>query len=161
MAKLRFLPEWVREQDGDIRCGEELVIEYDPIRLPARKNRRKSTVSANIIFHPSRAMLREPVTPDHAEISVPSGVTAIELWFDRTDSAGETSYDSRFGENYWLPVAPAVDSSPPGDDHPEVPTPAPTPPITPTGTIPAPRTPTRQTVAKPAPPRSARARSRK
>lgn len=104
MAKLRFLSDWAHEQDGDIRCGEELVIEYDAARLPATRSKRKARVSANIVFHPSRQVLTASVDPEPAAVRVPPGVTTIELWFDRTDSSGAVAYDSHFGQNYWLPV---------------------------------------------------------
>lgn len=127
MAKLRFLSDWAHEQDGDIRCGEELVIEYDVARLPTTRSKRKARVSANIVFHPSRQALTTSVDPEPAEVTIPPGVTTIELWFDRTDSSGAVVYDSHFGHNYWLPVrageeiqtsAPVLASAPFPTDEP-------------------------------------------
>ena len=92
---------------------------YDPARFPHEDPRTPAGASCDIVGyarflpggqtrHAALATLGDgnsPV-PDNgsvdvaAEVPVPPETEAVEHWFRRTDAAGGTDWDSRFGENY-------------------------------------------------------------
>jgi Family of unknown function (DUF6209) len=120
VGSLKFLSDWSHEQDGDIRPGEALSIEYASERLPrcraSRYGRDAWSIIAGIRFHPSGqeqngsvvaqgksgAMVAASLT-----VEVPSDATKIELWFKNTDDNGCVAWDSRYGQDYWFDVTPA------------------------------------------------------
>jgi hypothetical protein len=120
VASLKFLSDWSFEQDGDIRPGEALSIEYDVKRLPrcraSRYGRDTWSIIASIRFHPNGQEKDDPVVAVKNSgatvaapltVAVPSDATKIELWFKNTDSNGCVDWDSRYGRNYWFDVTPA------------------------------------------------------
>ncbi|HEV7450896.1 MAG TPA: DUF6209 family protein [Pseudonocardiaceae bacterium] len=111
MATVRFLSDWSQQQTGDIRAGEPLQIEYDPQRLPRCRSSRYGqpawSIAAYLRFHPGGQEQSGRVAPgsDPLEVKVPSDATKIEMWFNNTDQTGCTTWDSRYGQNYWLDTA--------------------------------------------------------
>jgi hypothetical protein len=118
-ALLAFLSDWRHHQDGEITAGGSLVVHYDPARFPHEDPASVGSASCDIIGyvrflpggelrHAALATLGDgnsPLPDDGstsvaAEIPVPPETEAVELWFQRTDAAGATEWDSRFGENY-------------------------------------------------------------
>jgi len=110
MATLRFLAGWLQEQVGDIRAGEPLQIEYDPERLLACRAYRYGqpawSIAAYLRFHPGGQEQSGRLVPGPLEVIVPSDTTQVEMWFNNTDHTGCIAWDSRYGQNYWINVAP-------------------------------------------------------
>ena len=110
-ATVRFLADWSQQQVGDIRAGESLQIEYDPDRLPHCRSSRYGqpawSIAAFLRFHPGgqEESGRVEPGPGRLEVKVPSDTTKVEMWFHNTDQTGCTSWDSRYGQNYWLDTA--------------------------------------------------------
>lgn len=108
MATVRFASDWSQQQVGDIRDGEPLRIEYDPQRLPHCRSSRYGqpawSIAAYLRFHPDGQEESGRVAPgsEPFEVTVPNGTKKIELWFANTDQSGCRSWDSRYGQNYWL-----------------------------------------------------------
>jgi hypothetical protein len=111
MATVRFLSDWSQQQVGDIRAGEPLQIEYNPERLPQCRSSRYGqpawSIAAYLRFHPGGQEKSGRVAPgsEPLEVKVPSDATKIEIWFNNTDQTGCTTWDSRYGQNYWLATA--------------------------------------------------------
>jgi uncharacterized protein DUF6209 len=119
VGSLNFLSDWSHEQNGDIRPGESLSIEYASERLgrcrASRYGQDAWSITAGMRFHPngreqsgavttrdqSGAVVAAPLT-----VEVPIDATKIELWFQNTDNTGCVSWDSRYGQNYWFDVVP-------------------------------------------------------
>lgn len=125
MGKVRFSPDWSYDQHGDIRAGEQLLIEYDRSRFrepPEWIKLRQQAAGAHFYLRPERW----PVTvyarfhPDGQEkafpmesygksaervLDMPIGTNKIELWFQFTVYWSEcAAWDSRYGQNYWFDV---------------------------------------------------------
>ena len=122
-ALLAFLSDWRELQQGEITAGGSLVVHYDPARFPVEDPAGVGALSCDIIGyarflpggelrHAALATLGDgnsPVPDDGslsvaAEIPVPPETEGVELWFQRTDAAGATEWDSRFGANYRFDV---------------------------------------------------------
>ena len=127
---LRFFTGWRAVQEGAIRPGGALVVDYDPDRLSVCRRRFREldiwNVTAYIRFHPGGQLHEQSVLeairagpggsgpvvnhrPRLIEIAVPMDATRVELWF-HTFSEWPTGglcseWDSRFGQNYWFDVA--------------------------------------------------------
>ena len=105
MGRVRFLFDWSHEQDGDIRAGEQLWIEYDRSRFrePPELIRLRQQAAAAHFYLPSE---RWPIIvyarfyPDGQEkafpmeiygksveggLNIPTGANKIELWFQYAD----------------------------------------------------------------------------
>jgi hypothetical protein len=108
MGNVKFLSDWSHEQDGEIRPGEPLTIEYAGERLARCRARRYGQdtwgIAAYLRFHPSGAEQQGQVAPTPLTVQVPVGATQIEVWFHNTDSTGCSTWDSRYGQNYWFDV---------------------------------------------------------
>jgi hypothetical protein len=108
MATVRFLSDWTHQQSGDIRPGESLRLEYDPVRLPQHRAQRHGqkawSISAHLCFHPGGQTQAGDVSLGPLEVSVPANTSRIELWFHNTDHTGGSAWDSRYCQNYWLDV---------------------------------------------------------
>jgi hypothetical protein len=113
VATVRFLPDWSQQQAGNIRAGEPLRIDYDPQRLPHCRSYRYGRPSWSIVaylrFHPGgqEESGRVAPGPELLTVTVPSDAKKIEIWFHNTDQSGCTSWDSQYGQNYWLDTAPS------------------------------------------------------
>lgn len=109
MITVRFLSDWSQQQSGDIRPGESFQLEYDVARLPTHRAERYGkkawSINAHLRFHPGGQEHAGEVSSGPLEVAVPAGTTQIELWFHNTDHTGGSAYDSRYGQNYSLPVA--------------------------------------------------------
>jgi hypothetical protein len=109
MATVRYLLDWSHQQSGEIRPGETLRIEYDIQRLPhcraERYGQKAWSIIAQLRFHPGRQEGAGDVSSGECDVSVPANTTQIELWFKNTDHTGCSTWDSRYGQNYWLNVA--------------------------------------------------------
>ena len=125
-ALLAFLSDWRELQQGEITAGGSLLVHYDPARFPVEDPTGVGSLSCDIIgyarFLPGGELRRaalvglgagnSPVPDDGsisvaAEITVPPESEHVELWFQRTDAAGATEWDSRFGQNYRFGVVRA------------------------------------------------------
>lgn len=112
MGSLKFLPDWSHQQDGDIRPGESLTIEYSSGRARCRSSRYGRdawSVVAYMRFHPGGEEQQVQVAPTSETVQVPIDATQIELWFHNTDAAGCVAWDSRYGQNYWFDVTSTAD----------------------------------------------------
>jgi hypothetical protein len=109
MATVRFLSDWSHQQDGAIRPGESLRLEYDTARLCECRAKRYGqdawNISANFRFHPDGQDQSGDLSSGSLDINVPANTTQIELWFYNSDHTGCSAWDSRYGQNYWLDVA--------------------------------------------------------
>ena len=111
MVTVRFLSDWSQQQDGDIRAGAALRIDYDPQRLPHCRSYRYGqpswSIAAYLRFYPGGQERSGCVAPvlQPWEVTVPNDAKKIEIWFNNTDQTGCTAWDSRYGQNYWLEVA--------------------------------------------------------
>lgn len=124
--------EWHKQQGeeltGTLEQSSTLQIIYDPARLPFIRLTRNGLpawgIDATVRFHPgvetyaagvvknlaeSGSGPRIPVDPVPApmNVMVPPDAMAVEMWFANTDIYGATSWDSRYGQNYWFQVAQA------------------------------------------------------
>lgn len=110
VGSVRFLSDWSHEQNGDIRPGEPLVIEYAIDRLPrcraSRYGQDAWNIAASMRFHPNGQEHNDAVKSGSLKMDVPIDATKIELWFHNTDHTGCSTWDSRYGQNYWLDVTP-------------------------------------------------------
>jgi hypothetical protein len=108
MVTARFLSDWSHPLSGDIRPGESLRIEYDPARLPScraeRYGQKAWSITAHLRFHPGGEEQVGDVSSGPFDVDVPANTSQIELWFHNTDHTGCGSWDSRYGQNYWLSV---------------------------------------------------------
>lgn len=113
MAKVRFLSDWSQRQEGDIRSGESLLIDYGE-RFPHPRGEfivgyatmeRGWRITGRVRFHP-HGQEENFWVPNNgsATLGVPIGAEKIELWFKKTDPTGQVSWDSRYGQNYWFDV---------------------------------------------------------
>lgn len=118
MGSLKFLSDWSHEQNGDIRPGESLSIEYASERLQCCRHSRYGQdawdIIADIRFHPNgresgAVMVRESgaMVATSLIVDVPVDALKIELWFMNTDHTGCVAWDSRYGQNYWFDVTRA------------------------------------------------------
>ena len=104
---------------GHIRPGAALVVEYDPARLPPSPDvpSAASEIVCHVRFQPGGQEHSGPV--GHGEgglaaggaaghgsfaVSVPRDAVVVELWFERRGSDMTIGWDSRYGQNYSLPV---------------------------------------------------------
>jgi len=107
VATVHFLSDWSQRQDGDIRAGGPLRIEYDPERLPHCRSYRygqpSRSIAAYLRFYPGGQEQSGRVAPVSQpwEIAVPNDAKKIEIWFNNTDQTGCITWDSRYGQNYW------------------------------------------------------------
>jgi Family of unknown function (DUF6209) len=108
MATIRFLSDWSQEQDGDIRAGEPLQIQYDADRLPVCRSSRYGQPAWSIVaflrFHPGGHEQSGSVASGPLTVNVPDDATNIEVWFLNSDQTGCIAWDSRYGQNYWFDV---------------------------------------------------------
>jgi hypothetical protein len=127
VAVIRFLPDWRIIQEGDIRSGGKLIIDYDTGRLPNYRRQRREAVfwqvQIFVKFHPGGQLeVGSPLEPmrsgDHGPVIgyrpkpyallVPPDALRIELWFytsDREIGGDSEAWDSQYGQNYWFDVA--------------------------------------------------------
>ena len=111
VATVHFLSDWSQQQVGDIRAGEPLLIDYDPQRLPHCRSYRHGQPSWSVVvylrFHPGGQTESGRVAPgpELFKVTVPGDARKIEIWFNNTDQSGCSSWDSQYGQNYWLDTA--------------------------------------------------------
>ena len=109
MTTVRFLPQWQHEQDGDLRPGGTLRVEYDVGRLNCCRSERYGqaawSIAAYVRFHPDEKVQSAAVSTGPAEFTIPANTTRVEMWFHNTDQTGCTAWDSRYGLNYSFDVA--------------------------------------------------------
>jgi hypothetical protein len=122
-AILSFLPKWEQQQDGDIKAGDEIVIEYSRERIYEWPRHPPWNWEhwAHICFHPGgkyevRSFKYHPEPSPNivyrpVYIMVPAEANRLELWFEhRLHYYAEQTWkqniiwDSRFGQNYWFEV---------------------------------------------------------
>ena len=110
VGNLKFRSDWSHEQDGYIRPGEPLSIEYAIERLPQCRASRYGQDAWNLVattrFHPGGEEQQGSVAKRFLTVDVPVGTKRIEMWFNNTDHVGCVAWDSRFGQNYWFDVTP-------------------------------------------------------
>ena len=111
---MKFLPDWSSEQNGDIRPGESLSIEYASERLPrcraSRYGQDAWSITAGMRFHPNGQEQNGAVVAASLTVKVPTDATKIELWFKNTDTTGCVAWDSRYGQNYWFDITTGLTS---------------------------------------------------
>ena len=110
-ASLSFKTGWVTEQFGAPRSGAQLVVAYDPARLPDCRGSKYGFEAWNIRLHyrfddgPEQvAMLTETSgtvqVPVPAVLDAPADAAGVEMWFENQSYSGCRAWDSRFGDNY-------------------------------------------------------------
>lgn len=108
MSTLRFLSDWSQKQIGDIRPGTPLRIEYDGQRLPHCRSERYGrpawNIAAYLRFHPGGETQSGAVSGGALDVDVPGDATRIELWFHNSDQTGCSTWDSNYGQNYWVEI---------------------------------------------------------
>jgi len=111
MATVSFSSDWSHQQSGDIRSGKPLQIEYATERLcqcrAERYGQKAWSIRVNLRFHPSGQEQAGDVSSGACQVNVPANTSRIELWFNNTDHTGCSTWDSRYGQNYWLDVKAA------------------------------------------------------
>jgi len=125
-ATLQFLVGWEHRQQGQIRPGGKLVVEFDPARLPhCRQSSHGAQVwdiEVGMIFHPGgqwfggsvMKKVRMPesgpivsLEPQPYEVTVPADAAHVEMWFKNYTTIGGRgceTWDSRYCQNYWFGV---------------------------------------------------------
>ena len=125
-ATLQFLVGWKQSQQGQIRPGVKLVVEFDPARLPQCRQSSHGAqvwdIDVGMIFHPGgqrfdgsvMKKVRMPnngpivsLEPQPYEVTVPADATHVEMWFHNYTTIGHgcEAWDSRYCQNYWFTVA--------------------------------------------------------
>lgn len=110
-ASLSFKTDWVTEVLGSPRAGAQLVVSYDPARLPDCRGTKYGHDAWNIRVHyrfdggPAQtAMLTQAEgnvqVPVPAVLAVPAGAGEVEMWFENQSYFGCQAWDSVFGANY-------------------------------------------------------------
>ncbi len=108
---LRFNADFSTRVEGDLAGADTVVVGYALERLPRCRQGYNGLPTWEILaFYrfDGGAVHSTPVTaPDGsgrvsspAELKVPPGAQALELWFKNTDRAGCVDWDSRYGQNY-------------------------------------------------------------
>ncbi|MBV9925546.1 MAG: hypothetical protein JOZ96_11055 [Acidobacteria bacterium] len=125
-ATIQFLVGWQQRQQGQIRPGGKLVIEFDPARLPQCRQSSHGAqvwdIQVGMIFHPGgqwfvgsvMKKVRMPesgpivsLEPQPYEVTVPADATHVEMWFKNYTNIGGhgcEAWDSRYCQNYWFGV---------------------------------------------------------
>ena len=126
-AILVFLSGWHTVQHGSIRPGGQLVIVYEPERLPHCRLRHRGadffSIVVHVRFHPGgqrdAGSLLEDFWNQYGDIGkrpaafdvlVPLDAQEVEMWFHnwhydyRSDYRRCDAWDSRYGQNYHFPV---------------------------------------------------------
>ena len=103
-------------QHGALVPGGELVVEYDPLRLPqcfgsTYMGQRDWDTLAHVRFQPGGERIEASVLdcPDAAcavpgtlpvTVDIPAGATGAELWFSTSGRTCGVHWDSNYGDNY-------------------------------------------------------------
>lgn len=117
-ATLQFLIGWEQRQQGQIRSGGRLVVEFDPARLPQCRQSSHGAqvwdIEVGMIFHPGGqwfvgSVMKKILMPEHGpivslepqpyEVTVPSDATHVEMWFKNYTTIGGhgcEAWDSRY-----------------------------------------------------------------
>ena len=119
-AVVTFLADWQEHRDADPTAGGRLVLAYDPLRLAPAVD-AKLAVVGYAHFLPGGQLRTVPLSESvpqasangdgparlaAGDVAVPEDAEAVELWFEASSGNGPR-WDSRFGQNYRLAVAPA------------------------------------------------------
>ena len=106
---VKFASQWQHEQDGALRPGGTLRIEYDLARLTCCRSERYGraawSIAAYVRFHPEQQAQSADVSKGAAELTIPANTTRVEMWFHNTDQTGCSAWDSNYGLNYSFDVA--------------------------------------------------------
>jgi hypothetical protein len=122
-ATLHFWTGWSTSLRGHIRPGGRLTIDYELDRLPICRGHREGapawSIIGHVMFHPGGQLYNgtlvqhfvgDPlrvVNPPRMipfGVPVPTDAAQVEMWFQNTDASGCTTWDSSYGQNYWLDV---------------------------------------------------------
>jgi len=131
-ATIEFTPGQEIET-GDITQNSAFSIIYDPARLPNIRNYHNGMpawdITANLRFHPGlesyngsvvqktdttngNIRVLSPPRPLPLSVQVPTDAMGLEIWFLNSGMYGDKAWDSRYGQNYWFPVAQAGPAQP-------------------------------------------------
>ena len=106
---------------GQLHPGKVVKIEYDPARLISALGTTVNDVVCHLRFRPSGEQRsgslvpevrswRNPTRPSGPlafQAQIPSGASAVEIWFEGRGSIGTAGWDSQYGRNYVFPMAEA------------------------------------------------------
>jgi len=125
-AKLRFRRDQISSgvsRLGRLRPGGRLSIEYDLARLlPDDPGAATADITCHVRFNPGgeectgslqfrlvgvRSTAAFAAGPGMFETTIPSETSSVEIWFERRDEMGTTTWDSRYGQNYRFAVTPS------------------------------------------------------
>lgn len=126
-ASVSFTADFATELHGRVEAGKDLIVTYDPARLPQCRGglpggRPAWNITGYYSQNGATPELFEPtaLSPDGTDrVAVPVALPVreggdISLWFQVHSSFGCSSYDSAFGQNYHFGVigdAPAADAT--------------------------------------------------
>lgn len=110
-ASLSFKTGWITEALGTPRSGAQLVVAYDPARLPECRGTKYGVDAWNIRLHyrfdggPEQTAMLTALqgnvqVPVPAVLDAPADAAGVEMWFENQSYFGCQKWDSRFGENY-------------------------------------------------------------
>lgn len=120
---LSFTAGWGEVQQGPIRAGADLIVTYEPSRLPDCRG-PGWRIRAHALFSPMNVRMQADVVsprtthgaPDFdrvpAMFPVPGGAERVALWFENDDDDGCAAYDSDFGADYEFDVQSAQRAQP-------------------------------------------------
>ncbi len=109
---VRFLANWTTTTLGDPAAGAELLVDYDPIRLPGCRAMYNGYSAWDIVVHyrfdggdVQDASVTSVINGyervgSPARIAAPAGARHLELWFENYDRTGCRTWDSSYGANY-------------------------------------------------------------
>jgi hypothetical protein len=109
---LRFLGDWSTRTVGDPAPGTDLLVDFDPIRLPGCRAMYNGYAAWDIVAHyrfdggeEQSASVTKVIDGyqrlgSPARIAAPAGARHLELWFENHDRTGCRTWDSRYGANY-------------------------------------------------------------
>lgn len=117
--------------EGDLQAGGRLAIHYDPMRLPDFRGYQDGMpgweLFAHVRFQPGaqlhsgsvvrhlthdgQAIAIPPVSVPY-ELTIPSGATRVEVWFQNIDFGGSVAWDTNEGDKYSFSIMPGASADP-------------------------------------------------
>ncbi|HWZ45346.1 MAG TPA: DUF6209 family protein [Candidatus Saccharimonadales bacterium] len=129
---IEFQADGRTTQNGLVRQGEQLTIQYDPQRPPICGGFHNGMPAWELfgsarflpsgeLFHGALIQHRaegsggrvfDPPVPVPFTVNVPADANLVEMWFVKRDMSGCMAWDSQFGSNYRFEVAQAGPAQP-------------------------------------------------
>ncbi len=105
------------EVAGTPRAGDDVLIDYELARLAQCRQDYNGNATWDIVAHwrfdggaVADGSVTAPATPGRVavplRVAAPAGSHELEIWFDNTDRTGCHAWDSDYGRNFHIPLAP-------------------------------------------------------